>query len=198
MLRRCDKNAQELCKLCSSIQAAAEKAKSSTLTLTAFPEYSIVKRAVFARHGVQMCKQYWDQEVQASLQLWQEYGEPLPDDYPYFEVDHIIYLLMVKGRVIFKNGGQGGRTYARSKIVVEAQDDYLRKCMGAILTILQFEDGGIFKERWDAIMRPARLVHEEMALANRAVDRYYCGALQAPDLIHEELRRAAEFTNDVC
>ena len=185
--RRCDAAAEEFCTLCNKIQQEVVSKNNKEIRLDKFGEYNIVKQALYARPVVVMCKQYWDQEVQATLRLHEDKGEPLSKDYPYFEVDRIIYMFMIRGRAIFKNGGQGGRTYARSRMIVQAQDEYLRSTMQATLTILRFEDGGTFKERWHAIMRPARLIHEEMVIANKTSDISQCGSIQAPDVIREEL-----------
>ena len=65
--------------------------------------------------------------------------------------------------------------------------------MGAALIILQFEDGGEFKERFEAVARTACRIHEEMIRATQS-DRMRCGAIQAPDIIQEEFLRAASFS----
>ena len=194
LFRRCDAAAEDFCPLCTRINIEVNRQKfAKTIPIDQFDEYSVVTQSLFSRKGVHDCKQFWHEECEAIAKLHADSKTSISSSFPYFDVDGIIDRLMVQGRAIFKNGGKSVRTYSRSKTVVEEQDKYLRTCIEAILTILQHEDGGAFKERWEAVLQPARLIHEEMIIANASSDMPQCGALQAPDIIQEELIRAAEF-----
>lgn len=191
-MRRCDVEVQgNYCELCDVIR---NKATDDSIKLSEIPEYAIVKKALFAREGIQKCKQFWDEQVEIIMTTRAENNLPQLPGFPYMKIDTLISMLMVRGRVVFKNGGKGGRTYPRSAMIVQAQDEHLQACLWAILVILQHEDKQAFLNRWEAIVKPARLIHEEMIIANKSALMPECGAIQAPDIIREELLRAAEFT----
>ena len=53
--------------------------------------------------------------------------------------------------------------------------------------ILQFEVGGEFKERFTSVTRSACRIYEEMTKSYEKEDMS-CGAIQAPDIMLEELQ----------
>ena len=102
----------------------------------------------------------------------------------------MVTMLMVEGKVIFSDGGVGGVSYARPKLLIRAQDIHLRVCMEYVLTILQCENKKYFRKRWKQLVRAATLIHRQMQVEDTG-SMPNVGALQAPDIIREELARAA-------
>lgn len=80
------------------------------------------------------------------------------------------------------------KSYKRSRIIVEAQDAHLDSCMQLILQILTKESRKKFLQRWKAVTRTAQTISDQMF--DRKDDSAIVGAIQAPDIVREELERA--------
>ena len=59
------------------------------------------------------------------------------------------------------------------------------------LIILQFEGKKKFKQRFFKLVKAAEYIHNEMLDANVRSDMFLVGAIQKPDIVREELARAA-------
>ena len=60
-----------------------------------------------------------------------------------------------------------------------------------MLKILQKERKSVFSRRWKDIIKAASLIYEVMHAENANSDTSEVGAIQAPDVVREELARAA-------
>ena len=189
MFRRCEVAAKELCSLCGSMRETARKGGIGTVSIEGQEEYEVVNKALFTRAGVVSAMTYWEQQ---SEKIKTE--EKVHKLYPFFTAQQVVQLLMMRTGVIFDNGGKGGRVYKRSRIVVEAQDRYLRECMGYMLEILRKEKKKQFEQRFARVVKIAKLIHEEMMAANVGSEMPEVGAIQTSDVVREELCRAAKWT----
>ena len=198
LFRQCDREAERegFCAMCERISKNVDS-ESEFISLKGIPEYEPKTQALFARAGIQECRKYWHEQVQSVINLRAESDMDPIEDYPFFEDGDMITRFMLRGKVIFPQGGKGGRSYARSRFIVDAQDEYLRDCLWSALTIMQYENGSEFKHRWEAIVKPAIAIHNQMAEANESDDMPSCGAIQAADIIRHELHRAAEYAEQV-
>lgn len=183
--RRCiaatDKN---LCDLCAKIRETASSERESLISVEKIQEYAIVSKAVLSRPGTKENMEYW---TRAGKEKRENFS--LPAGYPYFSAQEMASMLLMDTKVIFPDGGKGGRVYKRSEMIVNAQDEFVRTCMNNILAILRFEDKKHFKQRWRLLKSVASKVHDQMLSA--ATCSPAVGALQAPDIFQEELTRAA-------
>ena len=186
--RRCEvATNKNLCGLCSKMRAAAKSTGDPFVTPDGQQEYVVVSKALFSRPGVKENIQYWES---ASTELRKKHTT-LADAFPYFSSQEIVEMLMMDSLVIFKGGGRGGRTHTRSEVIVDAQDEFVRVCLKCVLVILRFEERMHFQKRWKAITRIAQKIHMQSLLqANEKGD--LVGAIQAADIIREELSRASE------
>ena len=191
IFRRCEEvaEAEGVCSLCKSMREASDKKGSGMVTVEGQQEYAINEKSLFRRQGVLKSIKFWDEESQKAKK-----EGILAKDYPYFSAQEIVSLLMVQAGVIFKDGGKGGRRYKRSEIVVKAQDEYLRKAMESCLIILKYENKKKFEKRFADMMVVAEKVHQQMLEANVGAEMAQVGAIQAPDIVRDELTRAARIS----
>ena len=189
MFRRCEEEAVELCSLCDGMREKARKDGIDTVSIEGQEAYEVVNKALFTRAGVVAAMTYWEKQ-----------GETIKKEgkvhklFPFFTAQHVVQLLMMKTGVIFGNGGKGGRVYKRSRVIVEAQDRYVKECMGYMLTILRKEKKKQFEQRLARVVKIARVIHDEMLAANVGSDMQEVGAIQTSDVVREELCRAAKWT----
>ena len=187
--RRCEEMAeagQDVCSLCKRMRKRAEEKSENFVSCAGQPEYEIIGKSLFTRVGVKECVVLWKEKAK---EMQQEHK--LQKDFPFYSAQGIISWLMLDGGAIFKNGGKGGRTYKRSAVMVHAQNAYLRECMENSLIILQFEGKKKFKQRFFKLAKAAEYVHKEMLHANVGSEMMSVGAIQKPDIVREELARAA-------
>ena len=187
--RRCERATEgdaDLCDTCLRMWTASKAANLQCVSAKGRSEYEIITKALFSRPGVIENIRYWEK---ASKDLRE--GKKLEQEYPYFAANEMIEMLLLDSRAVFKGGGKGGRTYARSAMIVEAQDDYVRVCMKCILVILRFEQKQNFMKRWKSLVKSACLIHEQM-MVNAQSKGQQVGAVQAADVIREELARSSE------
>ena len=187
--RRCEAVAEELCGLCKNMRENARKSGMDVVTAKSQPEYEVQQKALCTRPGVTACSRWWEEQ---SNQMKKELK--LKKDYPFFSAQEMITMLMIDAKVIFANGGKGGRVYKRSAVIVEAQDKYLRECMESALIILKYETKKQFKKRLGRLVLVAGKVEEQMLDANVGSDTFQVGAIQTPDIVREELTRAARIS----
>ena len=186
--RRCDAFTTEgFCDQCSEIRKNARTNGLDLASVKGIAGYSIIAKALFTRSGVTAAMTFWDRESERRAGI-----EELHANYPFFRAQDVVKMLMVDGLVIAKNGGKGGRIYKRTKMVVQAQDDYLYTSMKHILTILEHETGKKFMKRWEKIVKAATRIHVQMAAAGEQTEMSGEGAIQAHDIILEELTRTAK------
>ena len=187
--RHCEKATAtdtDLCSTCLRMWTAAKVSESQCVSVKGRSEYEIITKALFSRPGVIENMRYWDKSSKAFRE-----GKKLEQDYPYFSASEMVEMLLLDSMVVFKGGGRSGRTYARSAIIVEAQDEFVRVCMKCILVILRFERKQNFVKRWKSLVKTACNIHEQM-LSNAQAKDEQVGAIQAADVIREELARSAE------
>jgi len=79
---------------------------------------------------------------------------------------------------------------------VQAQDEYLKEGMESCLMILRYENKKKFSKRFGNMMVVAKKVHEQMLEANVGADMVEVGAIQAPDIVRDELTRAARMAEE--
>ena len=142
MFRRCEEAAEELCSLCRGMREKVRKESLDIISIEGQEAYEVVNKALFTRAGVVSAMTYWEKE---SAKVRND--EDVNKSYPFFSAQQMMQLLMMQTGVIFENGGKGGRVYKRSRIVVEAQDRYLRECMENVLVILKREKKKQFDQR---------------------------------------------------
>ena len=188
LFRRCDAATDDdLCALCDQMEKAAATSPEKTVSVKGLQAYEVISKSLFSREGVKAAMAFWKAESKAVVA-----GEKQRSGFPYFEAKKVVSMLMLDGGAVFPDGGRGGRTYKRSAIIVEAQDKYVRVCMAAMLSIVQVENRDRFLRRWKAVLKAAKEIHVQMAAeAHRRGDAL--GALQAPDVIQEELVRAGTY-----
>ena len=184
--RRCEAVAEELCGLCKNMRENARKSGTDVVTVKNQQEYEVMQKALCTRPGVTACSRLWEEKSEKT----RKEGK-VGKGYPYFSAQEMIELLMIEAKVIFANGGKGGRVYKRSAVVVDAQDKYLRECMESALIILKYENKKQFKKRVRRLVVVASKIEEHMLEANVGADMFQVGAIQVPDVVREELTRAA-------
>ena len=189
MFRRCEAAAKELCSLCKSMREIARKEGIGTVSIEGQDEYEVVNKALFTRAGVVSAMTYWEKQSEKIKTEGKVHKL-----YPFFTAQQVVQLLMMTTGVIFENGGKGGRVYKRSRIVVEAQDRYVKECMGYMLQILCKEKKKQFEQRFARVVKIAKLIHGEMIVANVGSEMPEVGAVQTSDVVREELCRAAKWT----
>ena len=179
--RRCDATAATdgLCVVCSEMR---DKAKDKAFVSgEGVQAYDVVEKAIWSREGVQQAIFFWDNEAD---KVWKSRkGE---DEFPFFTAKEVAKMILFEGGVI-ANKAQN-KSYRRSRIIVEAQDAHLRRCMFLILQILKKESKKSFLKRWKVIKRTAIAIGEQMY--ERRGEDEQVGAIQAPDIVREELERA--------
>ena len=185
--RRCDHATDKsLCSLCAKMRESANVNKAQLVSVRGMHEYTVVNKSIFRREGTVANMEFWKAESKRAAT-----EEKLPTGYPYFEATRVVTMLLIDSGSIFRNGGKGGRVFRRSAMLVDAQDAFVRVMMTAMLRILRVEGRDKFLKRWKAISSAARRVHKQMECWARQKDEQV-GALQAADMIRDELIRAAE------
>ena len=187
--RRCEavaKAGQEFCDLCKRMRETTRKSGLDFISGKGQPEYEIVKKSVFTRPGVVASMKWWNEKAKEMQEK-----EKLQKGFPFFSAQEMVSWLLVKGGVVFENGGKGGRPYRRSAVLVAAQDEYLRECMENCMIILRFGTKKKFKNRMEGIIEVADKIGKQMLEANVGGEMSQIGAIQKPDIVREELARAA-------
>lgn len=182
--RQCDLIAVNdgLCVSCDEMRKASKK--EIVLPLA---EYAIVKMAVFSRPEIKDCSQFWEDEA---AKVSKEFKCPV--QYPFFSAREVLDMILMEGMVIFEEGGRSGTSFPRSACIIQAQNDHVKACLVSLLGILIFEKRQQFKTRWSKIVATAKCIHEQMHREHAEDGSPRVGALQASDIIREELARASQ------
>ena len=180
-IRRCDAAVEDenFCRVCSRMRKSAEGKK--VVSGEGDVAYEVIRKAVLSREGVACCIAYWETESQSIVKEGK-----VTDEFPYFKAKDIVRMILLEGGVILHN--VMNKSYKRSRIIVEAQDAHLDSCMQLILQILTKESRKKFLQRWKAVTRTAQTISDQMF--DRKDDSAIVGAIQAPDIVREELERA--------
>lgn len=142
--RRCEKvsSSTPLCQTCWAMWSSAKETKAKVVSVKGQKEYEVISKALFSRQGVVDNMAFWDDSSKNERE-----GKNLNKKYPYFSATEMIEMVFLDSKTIFQGGGKGGRTYARSAMVVEAQDEFMKECMTNILSILRYEQKDQFIRR---------------------------------------------------
>ena len=175
------------CTTCSLITKQTENPDAQEISLEATEAYVMTKIAVFSRKAIKDCMGLWYDEAKKRKAEFKTSKQ-----YPFYSAHEAIEMLLCDSLVIHRDGGRGGKSYARSDCMIQAQNEYVQICIPFLLDILAFEKKQEFKLRWKQLTSAATCIHEQMQHQNANGEMPQVGAIQASDVVREELARAAQ------
>ena len=172
---------KDLCDKCKRHEQQSIASFKDYISPKGCAEYEIVQKTTLARADVKRCMRFWDDEAE-KLRA----ANNLPKKFPYFKAKAALHMLAYDSYLLFTNSKT--RAYKRTAIQMAEQEAFLLEVMQSMLTILRFEGRDNFVKRWQAVKKVASRIHTQMSSFS---EHGHLGAIQATDVIGEELKRAA-------